>query len=86
MLTVAYLNHNGYETMQQLGKNATSSAVISDLNSAMYDTVAYTPLTIGILQTIIWSFYTIRNSHNAHKRLVWNIYFQYWKDNFEETY
>ncbi len=72
MVTVAYLSQHGYETLRQEGLEKMSAETSTELSTAMYNTLIYTPLIIGILQTIIWSFYTIRNSHQTEAKYVEN--------------
>lgn len=67
MLTVAIFNKYGY-TRHNATAHATASSqdlVHSDLNNAMLLVTAVTPIVIGSIQLIIWSFYTIRNSHTT---------------------
>ena len=64
MITVAILNRHNYDRL----KLATTSEILnspeySSLLNAMFLTTCATPVIIGCLQLVIWSFYTIRSSH-----------------------
>ena len=61
MLVVFILNRHGYESVKTA--TAVPPGVTVDLNSAMFNVMCFIPVSIGLLQLIIWSRYTIRNSH-----------------------
>ena len=61
MLVVSILNRHGYESVKTA--TAMPPGVTVDLNSTMFNVMCFIPVSIGLLQLIIWSRYTIRNSH-----------------------
>ncbi|XP_069124308.1 transmembrane protein 180-like isoform X2 [Argopecten irradians] len=58
MMTVAILNHFGY---QQLGKNTLTVPQVGSLHDTMFLLLCVQPVVIGTLQLITWSFYSIRD-------------------------
>lgn len=67
MITVAFLNTYGYEHMKtSIEDNSMGSLPVgplAELQGAMFYIICLTPIVIGFLQSFIWSFYTIRNTH-----------------------
>ena len=59
MVVVAILNRYGYD---QLQKNTLTSSQLEDLKSIMFTLLCCIPFLIGLLQSIFWSYYTIREN------------------------
>ncbi len=62
MITVALLNRYGYEAVKR-GSPMPAGLSETDLHTCMFHLLVMTPIVVGILQILIWSRYTTRNSH-----------------------
>ncbi len=62
MITVALLNRYGYEAIQH-GTTMPPGVSRDDLHACMFYLLVITPLVVGILQLLVWSKFTIRDSH-----------------------
>ena len=62
MVTVALLNKHGYEYAKN-NSPMPDGYNTGDLHSCMFYLLVVTPIAVGLLQLLIWSRYTIRNSH-----------------------
>ena len=62
MITVAMLNRHGYE-YAKTDSMMPHGYSVEDLHSCMLHLLVVTPVVVGLLQLLIWSRYTIRNSH-----------------------
>jgi len=77
MITVALLNHYGYTstpssvfknsvpTVPLVGASVAQHSAGDTLTDAMFYMVCAVPLVLGLIQLIVWQFYTIRDSHKA---------------------
>ena len=65
MLSIAMLNSYGYEQYKAALQDTGSPSPVANqqLQSAMFYLMCLTPVIIGLLQIVVWSRYTIRNSH-----------------------
>ena len=62
MFVVAILNRYNYD---QLQKNTLTETQIDSLHGIMFTLICCIPLVVGILQSLFWSFYTIRGNKKA---------------------
>jgi len=75
MITVATLNRYGYSSSLSASPGVVTSTVAAAevqhtagddvLTSAMFNMTCAVPVVVGLLQLLIWRFYTIRDSHKA---------------------
>nr|XP_006811302.1 PREDICTED: uncharacterized protein LOC100371444 [Saccoglossus kowalevskii] len=67
MLVLAILSRSGYES----GKDEMASDPddILNLHEVMFQIVCFVPLILGLIQTLIWTKYSLRDSHLDTKRL-----------------
>jgi len=75
MITVALLNSYGYLSSQSSKSGAALTSTVtaseiqgadsSGLTDAMFYVTCAVPIVTGILQLLIWRFYTIRDSHKT---------------------
>ena len=73
MITVALLSSYGYSStpLAALGvSTTTTTAAVTEvqqtLTNAMFYTTCAVPVVMGLLQLVIWRFYTIRDSHKTN--------------------
>ena len=72
MITVALLSSYGYNSapLTALGVSTTTTAATTEvqqtLTNAMFYTTCAVPVAMGLLQLLIWRFYTIRDSHKTN--------------------
>ncbi|OWF52637.1 transmembrane protein 180-like [Mizuhopecten yessoensis] len=62
MMTVAVLNHYGY---QQLSKKTLTISQINSLHDIMFFLLCIQPVAIGALQLVTWSFYSLRDRKSS---------------------
>ena len=74
MLTVAILNRYGYASLDFKSNMAAAPEMATmatvDLRWAMLTVCGATSVVMGIVQSVLWSFYTIRDSHNTISKYV----------------
>lgn len=78
MLTVWILNQYGYQQFKAIQDDPSAvdkmdtplTKDLRDLNSAMFYMTCVIPVVIGLLQVIIWRFFTIRSSHLTMAKYV----------------
>jgi len=75
MITVAVLNSYGYSAKPSNIAGVSPSAVtVSDANhtltTAMFCVTCAVPVITGLLQLVLWQFYTIRDSHKQNHKLT----------------
>ena len=63
MVVVTILNRYGYD---QLQKKTLTESQVEDLKSVMFTLICCIPLVVGMLQTLVWSYYTIRENKNLN--------------------
>ena len=63
MVVVTILNRYGYD---QLQKKTLMESQVEDLKSVMFTLICGIPLVVGMLQTLVWSYYTIRENKNLN--------------------
>ena len=61
MVTVRLLNQYGYETVKSGAALPPDS--LESLHSCMFHLLVVTPIVVGLLQLLIWTRYSIRDSH-----------------------
>ena len=76
MITVAVLNSYGYSSSLSTVPGVLTSTVAATevqhaasddvLTSAMFHMTCAVPVVTGLLQLLIWRFYTIRDSHKSN--------------------
>ncbi|KAJ8251155.1 hypothetical protein GJAV_G00217910 [Gymnothorax javanicus] len=69
MLVVSILNQFGYEKLKDAGSTADPSSLQS-LHSAMFSLVCLVPLTVAVLQILVWRPFSIRDSHTVDSKYV----------------
>ena len=62
MVVVNILNRYGYD---QLQKNTIAKSQSEDLKHVMFTLLCCIPVVIGLLQTIFWSYFTIRENRKT---------------------
>jgi len=73
MITVALLNSYGYSSASSKFPGVSTTVAVSEVQSAegstltdaMFYLTCAVPVVTGILQLLIWRFYTIRDSHKT---------------------
>jgi len=80
MITVALLNSYGYSSSESAKFSGASTSTVassqiqsaesSGLTAAMFYVTCAVPIVTGILQLLIWRFYTIRDSHKIRHNAV----------------
>ena len=63
MVVVAILNRYNYD---QLQKKTLTETQIDSLHNVMFTLLCCVPLVVGILQSLFWSFYTIRENKKVN--------------------
>ena len=63
VVVVAILNRYGYD---QLQKKTLTESQVEDLKSVMFTLLCCIPFVIGLLQTLFWSYYTIRENRKTN--------------------
>ncbi|KAM7038741.1 transmembrane protein 180-like isoform 1-T1 [Acridotheres tristis] len=65
MIVVKILNHYGYYNLNNVPSHPDISRSFLDLHDAMFYLVCLVPLCIAVLQILIWTPFSIQNSHLA---------------------
>ncbi|XP_014724895.1 PREDICTED: transmembrane protein 180 isoform X4 [Sturnus vulgaris] len=65
MIVVKILNHYGYYNLNNVPGHPDISSLFLDLHDAMFYLVCLVPLCIAVLQILIWTPFSIQNSHLA---------------------
>jgi len=60
MLVVAVLNNYGYESLKEGTKEKSSEA--EQLQDAMFNLLCFIPLSVSVLQILVWRFYKLKTS------------------------
>ena len=73
MIVTAILSHYGYQQISNASASTTSTLSadnMAELHHVMFIMACVVPMVMGSLQLLIWSLYTIRDSHTTVGKYV----------------